>query len=187
MSAIVQAGAGALVSNASLIRRVYLPREIFVLSQVGSNVVVYLLNLVAVIPFMIYYEVMPGWRMIYLPLAVLLMVSFSTGLALVAACANAVYRDVGYVIRVMVRLLFYGTPTIYPLAMVREAVPDWVYEIYLLNPITIYIAMVRSGVMHQPMPFEARHAIVASVIAVFALFGGGLLFTRWESRAVKYL
>lgn len=187
MSTIVQAGAAALVSNASLIRRVYLPREIFVLSHVGSNVVVYLLNLIAVIPFMIYYEVMPGWRMVYLPLAVLLMIAFSTGLGLMAACANAVYRDVGYVIRVVVRLFFYGTPTIYPLAMVKAAVPDWIYEVYLLNPITIYIAMVRNGVMNEPMPFEARHTLVATLIAVLALFGGGLLFTRWENRAVKYL
>lgn len=187
MSAVVQAGAAALVSNAPLIRRVYLPREIFVLSQVGSNVVVLVLNLVAVIPFMIYYEVMPGWRLVLLPVAILMMTLFSTGLALVAACANAVYRDVGYVIRVVVRLFFYGTPTIYPLSMVKASVPDVVYELYLLNPVTIYIALTRNAVMNQALPFEARHFVIAGVVAVGSAVLGALLFSRWEKRAVKYL
>lgn len=187
MAAIVQGGAAALVGNRALIRRVYLPREIFVFSQVGSNVVVFLLNLVAVVPFMIYYEVVPGWRLVYLPIAVGLMMIFATGLALVVACANAVYRDVGYVIRVAVRLFFYGTPTIYPLSMVQDAVPELVYEVYLLNPVTVYIALTRNSVMNQPLPFELRHAVVAGVVAVLSLVLGTLLFTRWEKKAVKYL
>lgn len=187
MASVVQGGAGALVANRALIRRVYMPREVFVFSQVGSNVVVFFLNLVAVIPFMIYYEVVPGWRMLYFPIAALLMVSFATGLALIVACANAVYRDIGYVIRVMVRLFFYGTPTIYPLSMVQEAVPELIYEVYLLNPVTVYIALTRNAVMNQPLPFEMRHALVAGVVAVSALAFGAVLFTRWEKKAVKYL
>ncbi len=187
MSAVVQAGAVALVSNAALIRRVYMPREIFVVSQVGSNLVVFLLNLVAVIPFMIYYEVVPGWRLVFLPLVVLMMVVFSTGLALMAACANTIYRDVGYVIRVIVRLMFYGTPTIYPLAMVQKSISGPLYELYMLNPVTIYIAIVRNSVMNQPIPMELRHGVVAGIIALATLLLGGMLFTRWENNAVKYL
>lgn len=187
MAAVVQSGAGALVGNAALIRRVYLPREIFVLSYAGSNVVVFALNLLAVIPFMIYYEVVPGWRLVYLPLATVMMMAFATGIALLAACANAVFRDVGYVIRVLVRLFFYGTPTIYPLAMVRDAVPDYVYELYLLNPVTVYIALTRNAVMNQPLPFEVRHAALAAAAAIFALLFGALMFSKWENKAVKYL
>ena len=187
MSALVQAGAAALVSNASLIRRVYLPREIFVFSQVGSNVVMFGLNLVAVVPFMLYYQVVPGWRIVLLPLAALMMTLFATGIALVAACANAVYRDVGYVIRVVVRLFFYGAPTIYPLSMVKNALSPAVYELYLLNPVTVYIALTRDAVMNQPFPFEARHVLVAGLFAVASFVLGLSVFTRWEKRAVKYL
>ncbi|MCB9645356.1 MAG: ABC transporter permease [Deltaproteobacteria bacterium] len=187
MASVVQGGASALVSNASLIRRVYLPREIFVFSQVGSNVTIFALNLVAVIPFLIYYQVMPGWRIVLLPLAALLMTMFTTGLALVVACANAVYRDVGYVIRVSVRLFMYGAPTIYPLTMARDAMSPPVYELYLLNPVTVYISLVRNAVMNQPFPFEARHVLVSAVFAVASLALGLSVFARWEKRAVKYL
>jgi ABC-type polysaccharide/polyol phosphate export permease len=187
MSALVSGGAAALVANAPLIRRVYLPREVFVFAQVGSNVVVFLLNLLAAVPFLLYYQVMPGWRIVFLPLAAVLMTLFATGIALVASCANAVYRDVGYVIRVAVRLFFYGAPTIYPLAMVQDALPPLAYELYLLNPITIYIALARDAVLNQPFPFEARHILVAAAAAVGSLLLGLTIFARWEKRAVKYL
>ena len=187
MSLIVQQGSTALLANASLIRRVYLPREIFVSAHIGSNLVVFGLNLLAVIPFMIYYEVVPGWRLILLPVATLLMVAFASGLALVAACANAVYRDVGYVIKVGLRLFFYGTPTVYPLELVKAAVPEAAYELYLLNPVTVYISLARNAVMNQPLPFEPRHVAVAAFAAILSLVIGGAVFTRWEKQAVKYL
>ena len=184
MGSIVQSGATALTSNAALIRRVHLPREVFVLSAVASNLVVFLLSMLSVVPFMIYYQVLPGWRLLaYLPLATLLMALFATGIALLAACANALFRDITYVIRVILRLFFYGSPTIYTVAMV----PEHLHGLYLLNPVAIYLSLVRNGVMNTPLPFGLQYVALAMAAALIIFVVGLELFGRWQSKAVKYL
>ena len=183
MGTIVQSGATALTSNGALIRRVYLPREVFVLSSVASNLVVYGLSMFAVVPFLIVYEIVPGWRLIYLPIASLLLALFSTGIGFIAACANALFRDVSYVIRVALRLLFYGSPTIYTVAMVPERMRDY----YLLNPIAIYLSMVRSAVMNTPLAFGWEYILPAVIAALLSFWLGYVVFTRWQAKAVKFL
>ena len=183
MGTIVQAGATALTSNAALIRRVYLPREVFVLSAVASNLVVFGLSMLAVVPFMIFYGVVPGWRLVYLPLATMEMALFATGLGLVVACANALFRDITYVIRVVLRLFFYGSPTIYTIAMV----PDDLRGLYVLNPVAVYLSTLRNGVMNEPLPFGPGPALFAGAVAVVVFMAGLHLFQRWQAKAVKFL
>ena len=183
MGSIIQGGAGALTANAPLIRRVYLPREVFVLSGVASNLVVFGLSMVAVVPFLAYYQVIPGWRLIYLPLATLFLAMFATGLAFIVACANALFRDITYVIRVALRLFFYGSPTIYTISMV----PDRLHWAYLLNPAAIFLSMVRNGVMNRPLPFGVEYVALSGAVATALFVVGYSLFLRWQAKAVKYL
>ena len=183
LGSIIQAGATSLTNNAALIRRVYLPREVFVFSSVASNVVFFGLSLLAVIPFMVAYQTMPGWRLIYVPFATLLMAMFATGIALAVACANALFRDVTYVIRVVLRLFFYGSPTIYTVAMV----PDDLRPFYALNPVAIYLSLVRNGVMNTAPPFGPEHVLASAISALVVFWGGYALFQRWQAKAVKFL
>lgn len=183
LGAIVQNGASALTGNAALIRRVYLPREVFVLAGVASNLVVFGLSMLAVVPFMVYYGVVPGWRLVYLPLATVLLTLFATGIAFVVACANALFRDVSYVIRVALRLFFYGSPTIYTVAMV----PESMHAVYLLNPAAIYLSLIRAGVMNTPLPYGPEYPVISAVVAVIAFVVGWSLFQRWQAKAVKFL
>ncbi len=181
--AIVQAGAVALTANASLIRRVYIPREVFVYAHVGSNCVVFALSMFAVVPFLFLYEVVPGWRLVFFALAAVLIVLFATGIAFFVACVNALYRDVGYVIRVTLRLLFYGSPLIYPISRV----PEEYLGIYLLNPLSVYLSLGRSAFMNQPFPFDELYLIYGIVVAIATFFGGALYFRKYEKKAVKFL
>ncbi len=183
MGAIIQGGAGALTTNAPLIRRVYLPREVFVLSTVASNLVIFGLSMVSVIPFMLYYQVLPGWRLVYLPLATLMLAMFATGIAFVVACANAQFRDINYVIRVLLRLAFYGSPTIYTVAMV----PERIRSVFLLNPVATCVSMIRNGVLNTALPFDASYMALAAGISLATLLGGFAVFERWQAKAVKFL
>ncbi|MEQ8273771.1 MAG: ABC transporter permease [Deltaproteobacteria bacterium] len=181
--AIVQAGAVSLTSNASLIRRVYIPREVFVYAHVGSNLVVFGLSMFAVVPFLFVYEAVPGWRIIFFPIAALLITLFATGIAFFVACVNALYRDVGYVIRVTLRLLFYGSPLIYPITRV----PEEILGVYLLNPLSIYISLGRSAVMNEPYAFSDLYMAYGVGIAILTFVGGALYFKKYEKKAVKFL
>ncbi len=181
--ATILAGSNALVSNASLIKRIYIPREIFVLSAAGTQLVVYLLNLLTLIPLMFIYGIMPGVALLWLPVALALLIAFSLGIALFSACANAVYRDIAYLVRVATRLMFYATPAIYPVSMVPEKVRDY----YLYDPVAVYLSMTRSAVMGREFPFHATHLAVAVAAALFSLLFGAWFFTRNQAKAVKFL
>ncbi len=183
MNLVIAGGANSLAGNASLIRRVYLPRELFVVSLVGSNFVVLLLSLLVCVPFLFLYEVAPTWRLIFLPAALLLLTLFATGVALVASCANALYRDVAYIIRVVLRLSFYGSPVIYSLDMV----PERLRELYMLNPISIYLSMCRSSVMGTDFAFGPEFAAYGVSMAILVFWLGATLFQRWQNKAVKFL
>lgn len=180
---VVSGGANALVGNASLIRRVYLPRELFVVGTAGSSLVVLVLSLFVCVPFMVAYQVVPGWRLIVLPFGLALIFFFSLGLALMLACANAIYRDVAYVVRVVLRLSFYVSPVIYSV----EMVPESIRAVYLANPLAVYLSMVRSSIMNQPFGFGAQHAAAAAAVSVLTMALGARLFQRWQAEAVKFL
>lgn len=180
---VVSSGATALSSNAALIRRVYLPRQLFVIASVASNLVVLGLSFLVCVPFLFAYGVEPGPRLLALPLALAAVTAFSTGLALVLACANTLYRDVGYVLRVVLRLLFYASPVIYSVDMV----PDRLQTLYLLNPVAVYLSAVRASLMNHAFPFGFVHGLLAAVAALVSLYVGATLFERWERKAVKFL
>lgn len=182
-SSVVTGGSTTLTQNRGLIRRVYLPRELFVLGHLGSQTVVLLLSLAAVVPLLWIYGEAPGWRIVLLVPAIGLIALLSTGLALALACANVLYRDVGYVLRVILRLGFYGSPVIYPI----ELVPDRLLEVYALNPMAVYLTMVRAAFTNQPLPMSGGHVAWAIAVALVAFAVGAQLFQRWQARAVKYL
>lgn len=184
MGGIVTGGTGALVGHAALIKRVYLPRETFVLASVGTNTVVFALNMMAVIPLLFVYSIMPSWRLGWFLVAAGLLALFSTGAALFLACANVVYRDVSYVIRVLLRLAFYGAPTIYPVSVIAN--PE-LRHLYMYNPLAVYISMARSAIMNQPLLFSPIQALLAAGFAVAVFVAGAAIFVRWERKAVKFL
>jgi len=182
-SAVVTAGSTALTGNASLIRRVYVPREVFVYAGVGSNLAVYGLSLLAVIPFMVAYRAWPGDQLLVLLPATFFLVVFATGIGLVVACANAIYRDVGYVLRVALRFFFYGSPVVYSLDMVPDSLRNW----YLLNPMATFISLTRRAILDQPVNVPLEHLAWAMVVSVGTFVLGARVFARWEKHAVKFL
>lgn len=183
VSSIIIGGASALVNNASLIRRVPLPRELFVLSVVGSNLVTFLLSMLAAVPFMIAFDVPFGWHLLLFPIPVALMTAFATGIALVMACINVVYRDVGYVLRVTIRMVMYLSPVIYELSRV----PERFHTLFLLNPLSVYLTMARNWMLSRPIDIPPVDVAVSVAVAVVFLVGGGYIFAVLEKKAVKFL
>jgi ABC-2 type transport system permease protein len=182
-SSVITGGAAALTANRALIRRIYLPREIFVLGQAGTQLVVFLASLLAVIPFQVAYGQLPGWSALWLPAVVLGIACLATGLALVFACANVMYRDVAYLLKVLLRLGFYATPVIYPLRLV----PPDLLDIYLMNPMAAYISLLRSCLTNAPIQVPSLYILEAAALSLLAFLLGAWVFARLETTVVKYL
>ncbi len=116
------ASTGAIVGNASLIRKVYFPRETLPIATVLFGFAQLLLALAAVLPALVWISGVPlRWTaLLFVPL-LLLHLLFTLGLAFVLSAVTTAFRDVAHLTEVAVMLLFWVTPIIYPVSLAPPA------------------------------------------------------------------
>ena len=139
---IVGGATASIVGNAGLVKKVYFPRELLTFSVVGASLVNAALQVVVLVGAWIVTAAYPQLGDLYLvPLAVLVLLLFSTALGLVLAAVNVYLRDVQYLVEVGLLLWFWMTPIVYDWTKVREQLTvandlDWLFQIYMANPMT---------------------------------------------------
>lgn len=139
---IVGGSTGAIVGNAGLVKKVYFPRELLTFAVVGAAAV----NAALQIPVLLVAYVVTGrWpslgQLYLVPLAVLVLVLFSTALGLLLSALNVYLRDVQYLVEVGLLLWFWMTPIVYDWTKVREQLTvandlEWLFQLYMANPMT---------------------------------------------------
>jgi lipopolysaccharide transport system permease protein len=120
----------SLISNANLISKVYFPRLLVPIAAVMVAFVDFLISFAILVALMVWYQFMPGWQILLLPVfaAIALMASFGIGVWITAL--NVKYRDFRYVIPFIVQLGLYVSPV----GFSSNIVPDQWRLAYSLNP-----------------------------------------------------
>lgn len=154
-------GVTSVVGNTNLIKKIYFPREIFPLTAVVTKLVELGINFVILAGLMVWYQVVPSIYMLWVPLIILYTVLAALTVAFVGAAINVYYRDVGAALPVLLSLLMYASPVIYPLQLVKDkllvqqAAGDWsglLYTLYTLNPLAGIIDAFQSVVLRSEPP-----------------------------------
>jgi ABC-type polysaccharide/polyol phosphate export permease len=182
-SGVVHASTNALRANADLVLRIALPREIYVIAAAASQLVVLTLSMLVAIPMLFVFDSSVGPLLLAWPIAILLIACIAVGIGLFVACANAIYRDVGYLVGVLLRMGLYASAAVYPVALV----PEKVREVFLLNPMAVLIELARGAVLGNTGSLAPRHLAWSAGCAALVLMAGVRLFPRLERRAVKFL
>lgn len=137
---IIQNGTASILANSGIVKKIYLPREIFPLSVVGSAVFNFVIQLcILIVAALLVRGLIVDERLLFLPLAMLVILAWGTAFALVLAAVNVYLRDIQYLTEVAIMVGFWLSPIVYSWAMVAGAVPDGVASVYLLNPITLAV------------------------------------------------
>lgn len=173
-SEIVSSGTTSVVNNAALVKKVYLPREIYPLSAVGGalfNFAVQLLVLLAAILLISGFP--PDARVLLAPFAIITLIAFATAVGLVLSAANVYLRDTEHLVEIALVILFWASPIVYSYTFVHDILQGtWVEQLYLANPVTIVIIAMQkalwasgdtaTGAMAQAWPdyLELRLLIV---------------------------
>ncbi|MFC8733033.1 ABC transporter permease [Luteimicrobium sp. NPDC057192] len=167
--------APSLVSNQSLVSKVFFPRMIVPLSGAASVLLDFLVALVLGVVLLIVYGINPGWPVLLVPVWVVLVVLLSSGLGLAAAALQVKYRDVGYVLPWLTQILLYASPVAYAVS----EVPDNLRGLFNANPLTWMLGMFRWSLLGLDRPPLWQIGAFAGVsLAVFYL--GALFFQSWE-------
>lgn len=136
-SDIVIGGTGAIVNNSGLIKKVYLPREVFPLSVVGAALVNFVFQLGVLVAATAVLGTFPTgerWGFAVLSLAVLIV--WASALGILLSAVNVYLRDVQYLVEILIMILFWASPIVYAWQMVDEKVDGVLQWLYLANPMT---------------------------------------------------
>lgn len=136
-SDIVVGSTGSIVGNGGLIKKVYLPREVFPLSVVGASLVNFVIQLAVLVGATAVLGSFPtGGRWGYFVLSLAVLVVWATAVGLLLSAINVYLRDVQYLIEILIMILFWASPIIYAWPMVDARVDGVLEGLYLANPMT---------------------------------------------------
>lgn len=140
-SEILSLSTTSIVNNAGIVKKVYLPREVFPLSAVGSALFNFTVQLAILVIATIVFGAAPLTADLALaPLAFLVIVVFGTAIGLLLAALNVYFRDVQHIIEVVLVVMFWASPIVYSYTFVHAALGGtWMEALYLANPVTIAI------------------------------------------------
>ncbi|MEX1007001.1 MAG: ABC transporter permease [Acidimicrobiia bacterium] len=171
-------GMGTLIGNGNLIKKVYFPRELLVFSAIASLVVTILIELsvLGVILLLVGNMVLP-WIPVVL-LLVVLLTGFVLGIALVLSVCNVYFRDVQHLVAIVLQVLFYTAPIVYPISYVPDeatvlGVTIPIGDIYRLNPLVTFIGAFRSVL------YDLRFPPLGNLAYLVLWTGGLLVFGMW--------
>ena len=154
-------GVNSVVGNTALIKKIYFPREIFPITSVATKLIELGINFAILAGLMAWYGMVPSVHALWVPLIIVYTVLAALTVSLFGAAVNVYFRDVGQALPVLLNLLMYASPVIYPLQLVQDkllvqqAAGDWsqlLYTLYTLNPLAGIIDAFQGVVLRNQAP-----------------------------------
>jgi len=182
-------GVVSVVGNAALIRKIYFPREVFPLTSMMTKLVELGINALILAALMAWYEIAPTAQIAWAPLLILYTMLASLAIAFAGASIHVYYRDVGTALPMLLSLLMYASPVIYPLGLVSDkllvqhAAGDWsnvLYILYTLNPLAGIIDSFQNVVL-RGLPPNFSALMPGAILVAIGLPTSYLFFKRAEA------
>jgi len=172
-SSSLMEASGSLVAGGNLIKKVLFPAEILPLVNVLANMVHFFLGLLILAVFLVVYRHWPDPAgLIWFPVAVLVQLVFTSGLALFLAALTVHYRDIRDLLSNLLMFWFFATPIIYPWQDPNVSRFKWLFD---LNPFT-HLAVSYQEILFFYGPVGHAKWLVALGVASIGIFLGGYWF-----------
>ena len=166
---------GSIVSNGGLITKVYFPRTILLLSTILAKIVDFIFASTILIIFLIIYQIPINLNVFwFIPIFVIQLI-LTFGLSFFLSASNLIYRDVQYLLNLIISLWFYLTPIVYP----TEIVPDKLKILFKLNPMSVLINAYRQVILAGKIP-NLSSLTIAFLVSVLTFLLGFAYFKKQE-------
>ena len=140
-SETLSSATNSIVTNSGLIKKVYLPREVFPLASVGSALFNFFIQLGILLIASLILGVFPlSIELLYAIPSILVLLVYATALGLVLSAVNVYLRDIGYLMEVVLLVMLWASPVVYAWGMVKSVLGGTIWlEIYTNNPVTLAV------------------------------------------------
>lgn len=167
----------SLVNNMNLVSKIYFPREIFPLSSIMVCFVDFLVASSIYVMMLLFYRVSVRPTILFVPLILMVQILLTIGISLLGSAVNVFYRDVRFVIPLLLQIWMYVSPVIYP----ANLIPIKYRPIYFLNPMAELIDAYRRTILFNQMP-DWPYLGLATLLSVLLMVGAYRYFKRVERK-----
>jgi len=172
----------SIVSRASIISQVYLPKVIFPLSTALTQAVNFGFSLIVVFIFILLAGRVPGLELVWLPLVIGAQLIFTIALALPLAYISVFVRDMDNLTQHLMRLWFYASPVVWTVDFIPQA---WLWVVNI-NPMAYFLSAYRNILLYQRAPNVVALLSIAS-LSLACVVCTGYFYSRNEHRMIKVL
>lgn len=179
----------SVLGNASIIKKVYVPKYIYPLSNIISTFVTFLNSLIVLVVVMLYFiiigkpiQITPYVLLTIVPILIMLILCMGVGMIL--ATLDVFFRDVEYLYDVFCMLLFYATPIFYTVESLH--LKSWMKMALMANPLYSIVEMFRDCVLFGQM-WNWNHFAYALCFSLAMLFIGFYVFYKNQDKFILHI
>jgi lipopolysaccharide transport system permease protein len=173
-SVSVTSGTHSLITNTSLITKVYFPRAFIPAAAVGAGLVDLSIGALPLVALAVYYRVPFTWGLLLLPFFLLLCAMLALSMGMIASALTVRYRDLRHALPFLLQLWMFASPVLYPVRLVPES---WRWA-FAANPMTGVLEGFRSALAGTP--FDWQLVAVPAAAAPLLVCAAFYVFRRLE-------
>ena len=173
---------GSILENASLIKKVYVPKHIFPIAKVLSSCVNFILSLPGLVLVILITKAPVKFSIIFSIIPVLYVLFFCLGIGLLLASVTVYFRDMFHLYGVLITALSYLTPLFYP----KEIIPEQYKFLIDYNPLYYFVSMFREIYYYGKVPALQSH-ITCILIVFISLSLGIYVFTKNQKNFILHI
>jgi ABC-2 type transport system permease protein len=178
----VSGATASIVGNASLVQKVWFPREILPFAAIGASVMHFIYQAAVLLTALVVFGRAPDWALLPLvPVALVVMLLVAAGLGVLLAAANVYLRDVQHLLELALLAWFWMSAIVYPFRLIDEKLGDNAW-MALLNPV-IPVVITFQKAIYNPIDDTVPTNGAGWYLSVLGVVGGAailfLLFSLW--------
>lgn len=184
----------AITDNAVLVQKIYMPRELFPVAATGVAIVHFLPQVILLLAVILFSGWTFGWIAVLAFIGgLVIIVTFSLGLGLFFGAINVQYRDATNFVDLILMFSTWASPILYSWEMVESIVPNWLFQLYMANPITTAVELFHNAFWLPIAPDSARpdnmlmNVGIALVLSFGTLAIGQAVFRKAEANFAQAL
>ena len=177
----------SILGNSNLFSKVYFPKIIIPLSSILVCLVDFLISLLILVVLFIVAGQTLHWYILLAPVFVLLTIINGFGIGLYFATINVKYRDVKFIVPVIIQFGMYASPVIFSTHYYLERLPLYLQWVFCLNPMVGAIEGFKFCLFGGDLIYNLNYFILSIVVSFLFLFIGIKYFFKFERSFVDYV